>query len=184
MATGSAQLGVNVVNIAGQAAALDANNLLKVDLVDIAGAAVATGTAQLGVNVVTQANIDFGATQKASITAAVPTAAAIQSGLATPTNITAGTVSDKTGYALTAGEHTNIGTDVYGQLNTAVTDATSLNANSLLDRLRSLGWIIRNQIAITDASGAGTIYKDDSATTAFSVSLTDNSTTTTRTRAA
>jgi hypothetical protein len=64
--------------------------------VNIANAAVATGSAQLGVNVVTQANIDFGATQKASITAAVPTVASIQSGLATPTNITAGTITTVT----------------------------------------------------------------------------------------
>lgn len=40
VATGSAQLGVNVVNIAGQAAALDANNLLKVDAEDWKGTAV------------------------------------------------------------------------------------------------------------------------------------------------
>jgi hypothetical protein len=45
-------LDVNVKNIVNQAAQIDGNNLLKVDLVDIAGAAVATGTAQLGVNVV------------------------------------------------------------------------------------------------------------------------------------
>ena len=147
----SAQIGVNVVNIAGQAAAIDAQNLLKVDVedwkgtalpaqatsgipdvnvknmnnvaatsittinanqgstqplnftgtgasalakvdvTDIATAAVATGTAQLGVNVVnmggsalstssaqvgvnvvSQNNIDFGALQKASLNAATP----------------------------------------------------------------------------------------------------------------
>lgn len=41
VSTSSAQLGVNVVNIAGQAAALDANNLLKVDVEDINGNATA-----------------------------------------------------------------------------------------------------------------------------------------------
>ena len=41
-----------------------------VNLVNIANAAVNTANAQIGVNVVTQANIDFGATQKASITTA------------------------------------------------------------------------------------------------------------------
>ncbi len=41
VATGSAQLGVNVVNIAGSAAALDTNNLLKVDVEDINGSATA-----------------------------------------------------------------------------------------------------------------------------------------------
>jgi hypothetical protein len=40
----TAQLGVNVVNIAGQAAALDGNNLLKVDVEDIKGTA-STGAA-------------------------------------------------------------------------------------------------------------------------------------------
>src|SRR5262249_290349 len=57
VSTSSAQLGVNVVNYAGQAALLDANNLPKVDIEDIAGAAVSNTTAQLGVNVV-----KFGAT--------------------------------------------------------------------------------------------------------------------------
>ena len=55
-----------------------ASALVKSDMVDIAGAAVNTGTAQVGVNVVTQANIDFGALQKASITSAVPTVGQIQ----------------------------------------------------------------------------------------------------------
>jgi hypothetical protein len=43
------------------------------------------GSDKLDVSVVEQANIDFGALQKASITAAVPGVAAIQSGLATAT---------------------------------------------------------------------------------------------------
>jgi hypothetical protein len=107
---------------------------------------------------------DLTATMKTSVTAAVPTVAAIQSGLPTDASVQ---------------------TDLYTVLSgTAIADATSLTANSLLDRIRALGWIIRNQIAITDSTGAGTIYKDDSSTTAFSVSLTDNATTTTRTRAA
>jgi len=50
---------------------------------DVVGDAV-TGAADA--NIISQANIDFGALQKASITAAVPTAAAIQSGLATAAN--------------------------------------------------------------------------------------------------
>jgi len=54
-----------------------------------------TGT-YLNTQVKGQDNIDFGATQKASITAAVPTVSAIQSGLATPTNITAGTITTVT----------------------------------------------------------------------------------------
>lgn len=51
--TAAAQLGVNAVNIAGQPAALDANNLLKVDVEDITGNAVVTSSAQIGVNVFT-----------------------------------------------------------------------------------------------------------------------------------
>lgn len=39
VSTSTAQLGVNTVNIAGQAAALDANNLLKVDVEDVNGSA-------------------------------------------------------------------------------------------------------------------------------------------------
>ena len=184
VSTSTAQLGVNAVNIAGTAATLDGNGLLKVDLVDIAGSAVSTSSAQLGVNAVqigasvpgsatigTVTNLtnaptagDLTATMKASVTAAVPSVAAIQSGLPTDASVQ---------------------TDLYTVLSaTAFTDATSLTANSLLDRIRALGWIVRNQISVTDSSGAGTIYKDDSSTTAFSVSLTDNATTTTRTRAA
>ena len=43
---------INVKNIVNTAAAVDGNNLLKVDLVDIAGSAVSASTAQLGVNLV------------------------------------------------------------------------------------------------------------------------------------
>ncbi len=76
--------------------------------------------------------------------------------------------------------------EVFDALNDAFTDATSLTANGLLDRIRTLGWILRNKIEVTDANGNTTIYKDDSTTAAFSVTgmLTDNSTTTTRLRAA
>jgi hypothetical protein len=76
----TAQLGVNMVNVAGSAVSSSAAQI-GVNLVNIAGAAVSTGTAQIGANVVSQANIDFGATQKSSITAAVPTAAAITSAI-------------------------------------------------------------------------------------------------------
>ena len=43
---------INVKNIVNAAAAIDGNNYLKVDLVDIAGSAVSASTAQLGVNLV------------------------------------------------------------------------------------------------------------------------------------
>lgn len=53
----------------GEPVALSADQ--AVNVTKIAGAAVSTSTAQVGVNVVSQANIDFGATQKASIATAV-----------------------------------------------------------------------------------------------------------------
>ena len=76
--------------------------------------------------------------------------------------------------------------EVFDALDAAYTDATSLTSNGLLDRIRILCWILRNKIEVTDANGNTVIYKDDSTTTAFSVNsmLTDDSTTTTRLRAA
>lgn len=76
--------------------------------------------------------------------------------------------------------------EVFDALNAELTDATSLTANGLLDRLRSVMWILRNKIEVTDANGNTVIYKDDSTTAGFTVNamLTDNSTTTTRLRAA
>ena len=58
-------------------------NALLSNLSAIALAAINTANAQIGVNVVSQANIDFGALQKASITAAVPTVAQIQTQIET-----------------------------------------------------------------------------------------------------
>jgi hypothetical protein len=57
--------------------------VLDVNLIDIAGAAVDTTAAQLGVKVVQQANIDFGALQKASLNASTP--ASIQGAVASVT---------------------------------------------------------------------------------------------------
>jgi len=76
--------------------------------------------------------------------------------------------------------------EVFDALDAAFTDATSLTSNGLLDRIRTLGWILRNKITVADATGNTVIYKDDSTTPAFSVNamLTDDSTTTTRLRAA
>ena len=69
-------------------------------------------------------------------------------------------------------------------LESAYTDATSLATNSLRDRIRTLGWIIRNKMEVTNANGNTVIYKDDGTTLAFSVqsAITDDSTTTTRKR--
>jgi hypothetical protein len=203
VATGSAQLGVNLVNIAGSAVstttaqlgvnavnwaggAIPSPNVTgtpKVDLVDISGSAVSTTTAQLGVNAVqigaavpgsatigTVTNLtnaptagDLTATMKASVTAAVPSTASIAAALPTDTSIQS---------------------DMNTVLNTSYTDATSLNTYSLLDRIRWLCWLIRNQMQITDATGAGTLYNDSGTSVASSWSVTDNATTTTRTRVA
>jgi len=57
------------------------NRFQEADVTKIAGVAVSTSTAQIGANIVSQDNIDFGALQKASITAAVPAAADIKSAL-------------------------------------------------------------------------------------------------------
>ncbi|MFZ2937668.1 MAG: hypothetical protein WA066_03065 [Candidatus Omnitrophota bacterium] len=185
------------------------------------------------VNVKTETDHDLTATQKTSVTAAVPSVVQIQTGLATPTNITAGTITsvtagvtvttnnDKTGYGLSAtaiqaiwdaltSALTTVGSigkkladwivgtidtytgntkqtgDAYAQFNAAFTDATSLTANSLPDRIRTTMWMLRNKMTVTDANGNTVLYKDDSVTQAISVlaCLTDDSTTTTRLRLA
>ena len=70
VSTSSAQLGVNVVNITGQAAVLDANNLLKVDVEDINGNA----TAAQNVSKANQA-IGRGTCTTGGTTTSVPTSA-------------------------------------------------------------------------------------------------------------
>jgi hypothetical protein len=76
--------------------------------------------------------------------------------------------------------------EVFDALDSAFTDATSLTANGLLDRIRTLMWVQRNKITVTDANGNTVIYKDDNSTQAFAVNamLTDDSTSTVRLRAA
>ncbi len=186
---GSALVKVDVTDIATAAVATGSAQL-GVNLVNIAGSAVATGTAQLGVNVVNigahAVTLDANNLLEVDVQDWKGAAAPAMTGDAYSI-VSNGTYGNSALETLLAAlpSDASIQTDVYTVLSgTAIADATSLTANSLLDRLRALGWIIRNQIAITDATGSGTIYKDDSATTAFSVSLTDNATTTTRTRAA
>ncbi len=69
-------------------------------------------------------------------------------------------------------------------LDAAFTDATTLTNNGLKERLRALGWLIRNKMTVLDVNGNTVVYKDNSTTPAFSVNtaLTDDSTTTTRLR--
>jgi hypothetical protein len=76
--------------------------------------------------------------------------------------------------------------DAYDVLTAAFTDATSLTANSLRDRIRTFMWLHRNKMTIVDASGDTVVYKDNSTTAGITVAgaLTDDSTTTTRLRMA
>lgn len=71
-------------------------------------------------------------------------------------------------------------------LDAAFTDATGLTANGLKDRIRTIMWILRNKMSVTDANGNTVILKDDNSTEAINVNsaLTDNSTTTIRLRLA
>ena len=108
------------VNLDFHTDVVDGNGLLQVDLVDIAGSAVSTSSAQLGVNVV---NINA---QTATAAAGVTFPASI----ASPTNITAGTITTTTNLtnAPTAGDFTatmktSIGTAVAASAVASVTGA-------------------------------------------------------------
>jgi hypothetical protein len=165
--------------------------LAKVDVTDIATAAVATGSAQLGVNVVNMAGSALSTTAAQigvnliNIAGSAVSTSTAQLGV-NAVSVAAGAINNAAFNADVATAGNTIPLAAYAALNTAFTDATSLNANSLLDRLRTYGWILRNKIAVTDANGNTVIYKDDSTTAGFTVAgmLTDDSTTTTRLRAA
>lgn len=88
------------------------------------------------------------------------------------------------GFNLTASAYSDIQSRVDVCLNTAFTDSDSPTTNSLKERVRTMGWILRNKMAVIDASGNMTLYKDDNVTTAFTVggALLDDGTTTTRKR--
>jgi len=70
--------------------------------------------------------------------------------------------------------------------NSTFGDATSLITGGLKDRVRTLGWILRNKMKIIDATGNVTLYKDDDTTTAYTVAagLLDDGTSTVRKRLA
>ena len=120
----------NVQQLLGTAVSTPATaGILDVNIKNIANSAVSTSAAQFGVNAVqvggnvpgsatigTVTNLtnaptagDLTSTMKSSVTAAVPTVAEIQSGLATPTNITGGTITTVTNLtnAPTAGDFTS-----------------------------------------------------------------------------
>jgi hypothetical protein len=160
----------------------------------------------LAANVITAASINTGAITNAKFAAGAIDAAAIADNAIDLATFAA---DCKTGSALKANVETvtasaiknasfddDVNTTAYATnklalmvfkcLDNAITDATSLTGGGVLDRLRIIGWILRNKMTVADSSGDTTIFKDDSTTSAFTVSaaLTDNSTTTTRLRMA
>jgi hypothetical protein len=69
-----------------------------------------------------------------------------------------------TGVGLNSAALSDIGSQIDARLDVAYTDATALNANGIKERLRVLGWIMRNKLVVTDASGDAILYKDDGVT--------------------
>lgn len=136
-----------------------------VNLSYILGAAVSTSTAQLGVNVVNYAGSAVGTPD----TAGYPKVT-IKSGTGTGEvslssgTVTAGTVSDKTGYAITSSEHTNIADALLKRDMSAVSGES---ARSPLNAFRFL----RNKW--TASGGTLTVYKEDDTTSAWTSALTD-----------
>lgn len=120
-----------------------------VNMTKIAGVAVNTAAAQLGVNVVAQANIDFGATQKASITAAVPTAAAIGTDAASKVLVTPAQklVTDASGYPTA-----NLNGDLTATMKSSVTAAVPTAAAIGTDAASKV-LVTPAQKIITDGSG-------------------------------
>lgn len=74
--------------------------------------------------------------------------------------------------------------DIHSAVLDSFVDGTTLTTNSLRDRLRTYGWVLRNRLKVNDTTGAGTLYKDDGTTTAFAVTaqFTDNGVSTVRKR--
>lgn len=159
VATGSAQLGVNVVNIGTHAVTLDGNNLLEVDIQDIAGSAVSTSSAQIGVNVVSHSS---GAINNASLNSDIQSTAyasnTLQQMIYKLFDLATGNMTSLTtysGYAFTAG--------------------------GFWDVFAKTAWTMRGEMTIGDSSGNVQTYDLSGATwKSFSAALTDSSGTTTR----
>ena len=128
----------------------------------------------------------LGAPAGASVSADVAAVKAETAAILTDTAVIGAAGAGLTALPWNAAWDAEVQSEVFDALDAAFTDATSLTANGLLSRIRILCWILRNKIEVTDANGNTVIYQDDSTTPAFSVSsmLTDDSTTTTRLRAA
>jgi hypothetical protein len=80
--------------------------------------------------------------------------------------------------ALTALNDVTVGELLTGDLS----DGLSFPANSLADLVRKLFWVVCNRLVITDASGAFTAYKTDGVTPAATGTITDDGTTTVRSK--
>lgn len=128
----------------------------------------------------------LGAPAGASVSADVAAVKAETAAILTDTAVIGAAGAGLTALPWNAAWDAEVQSEVFDALDAAFTDATSLTGNGLLDRIRTLCWILRNKIEVTDANGNTVIYKDDSTTAAFTVNamLTDDSTTTTRLRAA
>ena len=90
---------------------------------------------------------------------------AIQNGLATPTNITAGTITTVTNLTnaptvgdLTAVMKASVNAEVDTALDTAIGTPT---AKSILDYIKRLKFALCNKLEITEASGASEIFDDE-----------------------
>ena len=115
----------------------------------------ANGNVKVIKNASDSSGVDFSTTEKSSITNAVPNVASIQSGLATPTNITAATGitvatnNDKTGYTVsTVSDKTGYSLSVSGILAiwNQLTNDVGIIANSFGKLLGQFRFTIANQV--------------------------------------
>jgi hypothetical protein len=152
-------------------AAPAASGLPDVNIKNVGNSTANTTAALLGVNIISSGNIDFTTLQKTSLNSATPVVTVGATGI---NNASFNNDVATTGNVLP--------TAVYNALNSGYTDSTSLTSGSVLDRVRVMSWILRNQMVITDTNGNCVLYKDDNVTSAANVAscLTDNSTYTTR----
>lgn len=93
--------------------------------------------------------------------------------------VTVGTNNDKTGYALTAGEHTNIVGDVNTALDTAGTELSAIpsTTGTLRQKINYIFQKFRNKRTIT--SSIETMYKEDASTSLGTNTVADDGTTVT-----
>jgi len=90
------------------------------------------------------------------------------------------------GVDLTASAISDIRSAMEAVLDSQLTDATVLTAGGLKERIRTMGWVLRNKMNVIKASGNTQIYKDDNATKGLSTAaaLTSDATSVLRKRMA